>query len=161
MKQICTTDLCDEFFDEVKVAEPIGFRDFGKRKSFYGEIVTIKCFENNPLVRSTLEENGEGKVLVVDGGASAKCALMGGNIAKLAEENHWSGAIIYGCIRDTAEINECTIGVKAMNVIPVKSGKLENGEINIPVQFAGIDFIPGHFLYADEDGIIVSERKLH
>ncbi|MEN2436012.1 ribonuclease E activity regulator RraA [Weeksellaceae bacterium A-14] len=161
MKTVATTDLCDHYLEELTVAEPIGFKDFGKRKSFHGEIVTIHCPENNPLVRKTLGENGKGKVLVVDGEGSTKCALMGDNIAKLAVENGWEGVIINGCIRDSAEISTLDVGVKALNVIPVKSGKKETGVLNIAVDFAGVTFVPGEFVYADEDGIVVSPKKYY
>lgn len=161
MKKLNTTDLCDEYFEELAVAEPIGFRDFGKRKSFYGEIVTIHCPENNPLVRETLGTPGEGKVLVVDGEGSTACALMGDNIAKLAVDNGWEGVIINGCIRDSAEISTLDLGVKALNVIPVKSGKKDIGVMNITLDFADVLFIPGEYVYADEDGIVVSKNKYY
>lgn len=159
MNTIATTDLCDQYIDELKVVQPVGFRDFGKRKSFYGEIVTVHCPENNPLVRETLGTPGKGKVLVVDGEASTKCALMGDNIAKLAVENEWEGVIINGCIRDSVEISKLDLGVKALNTIPVKSGKKDIGVMNISLDFAGVIFVPGEYVYADEDGIVVSEKK--
>ena len=156
-----TTDLCDDYIEEIKVALPIGLQDFGDKKSFYGEIVSIKCFENNPLIREVLSKDGSGKVLIVDGGASLRCALMGDNIAEMALENHWEGIIINGCIRDRIAISKLNIGVKALNVNPAKSFKNESGDLNIKVNFANVDFIPGNFVYADEDGIVVSQRKLH
>lgn len=159
--KIETTDLCDKFSDEISVALPIGLKDFGGTKAFYGEIVTVKCFENNPFVRQTLENEGMGKVLVVDGGGSKKCALMGDNIAELAISNNWNGIIIYGCIRDSVAVSKLPVGLKALDVIPLKSGKKNEGDVGVIVNFANIDFIPGHFVYADEDGIIVSKRRLH
>ncbi len=161
MKTFATTDLCDQYRDELSVVQPIGFRDFGKRKSFYGEMVTIHCPENNPLVRKTLGENGKGKVLVVDGEGSTACALMGDQIAKLAVENEWEGVIINGCIRDSVEISQLDLGVKALNIIPVKSGKSDIGVMNISLDFAGVIFVPGEYVYADEDGIVVSEKKYY
>jgi regulator of ribonuclease activity A len=155
-----TTDLCDNFSEKIRVALPSGFKDFGGNKSFYGQIVTVKCFENNPLVRQTLEKDGTNKVLVVDGGGSKKCALMGDNIAELAIGNNWNGIIIFGCIRDSVAISKLPIGLKALNVIPLKSGKVNQGELNVTVNFADISFIPGEFVYCDEDGIIVSESRL-
>jgi regulator of ribonuclease activity A len=159
MKTLNTTDLCDDFILELKVASPIGFKDYGNRKSFHGQIVTIKVLENNPLIRKTLSEPGHGKVLVVDGGNSYKCALMGDNIAKLALKNGWAGVIIYGAIRDSVEIGKLNLGVKAMHLIPIKSGKEELGEKNITLHFADIDFIPDQYVYCDEDGIVVSRRN--
>ena len=161
MNQIKTADLCDDFIDQLQVAEPIGLQNYGGLKSFHGEIVTIKCLDNNPLVRETLSKNGLGKVLVVDGSASKKCALTGDNIAQMAFENQWSGIIINGCIRDSVAIGQILIGVKALYTNPTKSGKLDGGEVNIPITFANITFFPGHYLYSDEDGIVVSEKEIH
>nr|WP_235324396.1 ribonuclease E activity regulator RraA [Pedobacter lusitanus] len=118
-----TTDLCDKFSDRINVALPIGLKDFGAVKAFHGQIVTVKCFEANPLVRQTLEKDGTGKVLVVDGGGSKRCALMGDNIAELAIQNNWSGIIIFGCIRDSVAVSRLSIGIKALDVVPLKSGK--------------------------------------
>lgn len=161
MEIIRTADLCDAYITQLQVAEPIGFINFGGKTIFKGEIVTIRCLDNNPLVRKVLSEDGEGKVLVVDGGASKKCALTGDNIAKLAFDNNWSGIIINGCIRDSVAISKLSIGVKALYTHPVKSGKLDNGVFNVPVTFAGVTFTPGDYLYSDEDGIVVSKDKLH
>lgn len=155
-----TTDLCDEYPGKVRIAEPIGFIDFGNRKNFFGKIQTVKCFENNPLVRKALEQSGDGKVLVVDGGGSMRCALLGDMLAEIAIKNKWNGIIIYGCIRDSAALANLEIGIKALNKIPVKSSKRNEGEENISVCFAGIEFIPGENIYCDEDGIIVSKESL-
>ncbi len=159
--KIETADLCDKFITKISVALPIGFKDFGGKKSFHGKIVTIKCFENNPLVRQTLETDGTDKVLVVDGGGSNRCALMGDNMAELAVRNNWNGIIIYGCIRDSVAISKLDIGLKALNVNPLKSGKKSEGEINAILNFANIEFVSNYFIYCDEDGIVVSEEKLH
>ena len=161
MSEIKTADLCDDFINQLQVALPIGLVNFGGIKAFHGEIVTIKCCENNPLVRKTLSENGKGKVLVVDGGASKKCALTGDNIAQLAFDNEWSGIIINGCIRDSEAISKIKIGVKALYTNPTKSGKKEEGELNIPVTFSEITFTLGEYLYSDEDGIVTAKNKLH
>ena len=161
MKIIRIADLCDEYTDQLQVAEPTGFINFGGNTFFKGEIVTIRCLDNNPLVRKVLSEDGEGKVLVVDGGASKKCALAGDNIVKLALDHKWDGIIINGCIRDSVAISKLSIGVKALYTHPIKSGKLDNGVFNVPVTFAGITFTPGDYLYSDEDGIVVSKDKLH
>jgi regulator of ribonuclease activity A len=156
-----TTDLCDALSDKLKIAEPIGFKDFGGVKNFNGKIHTLKCFEDNSLVRKALEQNGEGKVLVVDGGGSMRCALLGDMLGDLAVKNKWSGITVYGCIRDSVAMAKLPLGVKALNTHPLKSNKRNEGQENITVHFAGIDFIPGEFLYADEDGIVVSRETLH
>ena len=155
-----TTDLCDKYPNEVRIAEPIGFKDFGNKKLFSGKIQTVKCFEDNSFVRKTLEGNGSGKVLVVDGGGSMRCALLGDMLADLAVKNEWNGIIVYGCIRDSTAISTIAVGVKALNTIPIKSNKKNVGETNVPVHFAGIDFIPDEYVYCDEDGIITSKTEL-
>ncbi len=158
--ELKTTDLCDAHSDLLKVAEPIGFKDYGGKKIFHGEIVTLKCFENNPMVRSTLETAGEGKVLVVDGGGSMRCAMLGDMLGGEAFKNKWNGVIVYGCVRDSADLAKIEIGVKALNTHPHKSSKTVMGDKDIPVRFAGVTFIPGEFVYCDEDGIVVSKELL-
>ena len=155
-----TTDLCDNHPEKVRIPEPIGFKDFGGTKLFNGKIETVKCFEDNSFVRKALEQNGEGKVLVVDGGGSMRCALLGDMLGELGVKNKWNGIIVYGCIRDSAAMATLELGVKALNVIPLKSNKRNEGQQNIPVHFAGIDFTPGEFVYCDEDGIIISKEEL-
>ncbi len=157
---IKTADLSDDHEGKIIIAQPL-FKSFGAKKSFAGEIVTVKVFEDNVRVKEMLGKNGKEKVLVVDGGGSLRCALMGDLLGKMAQDNEWAGVIINGCIRDSAEINSMPIGVKALNTIPIKSKKSGAGEVNVPVNFAGITFNPGEFVYADEDGIIVSAQKLH
>ena len=157
---IKTADLCDEHIERLQVAEDI-FNDFGGRKTFNGEMVTVKVFEDNTFVRIALEADGTGKVLVVDGGGSLRCALVGGLIGALAKKNNWNGIVVFGCIRDSEEIAGIDVGVKAIGTCPVKSVKRNEGQTNIPVRFAGVNFIAGHFLYADEDGLVLSEKALH
>ncbi|MDK2123684.1 ribonuclease E activity regulator RraA [Parachitinimonas caeni] len=154
-----TTDLCDANAELVRVAQPM-FAIYGGRKRFCGEIATIKVHEDNVLVRDALSQPGKGKVLVVDGGGSLRCALMGDLIAALAVQNGWEGVVIYGCIRDSVAIGALDIGVRALNTHPLKSRKKGAGDTNLVVTFAGVDFVPGEFLYADEDGIIVSRQAL-
>lgn len=154
-----TADLCDAFSDEVQIVEPI-FADFGGQPEFAGPISTVKCFEDNSLVRGALEEPGQGRVLVVDGGASDRCGLLGGNLAQLAADNNWVGVLVYGCIRDAAEIAETDVGVKALAAYPKKSNKRNLGDRDVPVRFAGVNFAPGHWLYADLDGVVVSAGRL-
>ncbi|MFZ1324494.1 MAG: ribonuclease E activity regulator RraA [Candidatus Contendobacter sp.] len=161
-----TTDLCDEFFDlcnefsdRLQIAEPV-FGDYGGEIQFSGSIVTLKVFEDNALVRKILEEPGAGRVLVVDGGGSTRCALLGDQLAALAEKNDWAGVVVNGCIRDSAAIAEMGIGVKALGVHPLKTVKRNTGLRDLPVSFAGVTFRSGHYLYADEDGLMVSEKPL-
>ena len=154
-----TADLSDEYTDITQVAQPI-FQAYGLHNKFMGEIVTIKCHEDNSLVREVLSEKGEEKVLVVDGGGSLRCALVGDQIATLAVNNGWAGIIVYGCIRDSAAINQMPIGIRALNTLPLKSVKKGFGEKNLVVNFAGVRFEPRHYLYADEDGILVAPKDL-
>ena len=157
--QFTTADLCDEFDDLVRVAEPL-FGDYGGRRSFLGEIETVRVFEDNVLVREALEEEGRGRVLVVDGGGSTRCALIGDRLVAMAHENGWAGVVVNGCIRDAAEVAEVPLGVKALHAIPRRSGKERAGERGVAVKFAGISFTPGEHLYADADGIVVAGRDL-
>jgi regulator of ribonuclease activity A len=120
----------------------------------------VKCFENNPLVRKALEEQGQGRVLVVDGGASMRCALLGDNIAEMAYKNGWSGIIINGCIRDSEDISKMPLGVKALNTYPLKSSKRDLGLRDVPVTFASCTIKPNDWVYADLDGILVSPDEL-
>lgn len=154
-----TTDLCDKYSGELQIAEPM-FADFGGEPAFAGPISTVKCFEDNSKVREALEETGEGRVLVVDGGGSDRCALLGDNLAQLAIDNGWAGVLVYGCIRDSAEIGDMPIAVKALATHPRKSDKRDLGDRDVAVRFAGVDFEPGAWLYADLDGLVVSRREL-
>jgi regulator of ribonuclease activity A len=154
-----TTDICDEFPDAVMVAEPI-FTHYGKRKRFHGPATTIKVYEDNVLVRSALEEAGNGRVLVVDSGGSLRRALLGDILAGMAADNGWAGVIVNGCIRDSAAIATIDVGVMALATMPLKSGKRGDGETGVSVSFAGITIRPGEYLYADEDGLLLSRREL-
>ncbi|XYH95197.1 ribonuclease E activity regulator RraA [Sorangium sp. So ce1128] len=157
--RIRTTDLCDEHPDAIAVADPI-FRDYGGARLFHGRVVTVKVHEANVLVRKTLEEPGEGRVLIVDGGGSLRCALLGDNLADMAHRNGWGGLLVYGCIRDVDAIARIPIGVKALAAHPRKSGKKDGGDRDVPVTFAGITYVPGGFVYADHDGVIFAQRQL-
>ncbi|HEX4872618.1 MAG TPA: ribonuclease E activity regulator RraA [Nevskiaceae bacterium] len=155
-----TTDLSDAH-PEAQVCEPI-FADFGGRLAFHGPIRTVKVFEDNAAVRAALETAGEGAVLVVDGGGSTRCALFGGNLGQLAVKNGWAGVVVYGCIRDSEEISQQEIGLKALGTHPRKSEKgLHSAVNNRVVSFAGVSFRPGAWLYADADGILVSDSPIH
>jgi len=154
-----TADLYDDFADQLQVATPM-FRDFGAKRSFSGPVSTLKVHEDNTLVRAALEEKGEGRVLVVDGGGSLRCALVGDMLAQLGVDNGWQGILVYGCIRDAAVIASMEIGVKALNTNPRKSVKKGVGERDVTVEFANINFVPGAYLYADEDGVLLANEKL-
>lgn len=157
---IATTDLCDAHPD-LQVCAPV-FHDFGGAAAFHGSIATLKVFEDNALVRSTLERPGEGRVLVVDGGGSLRCALVGGQLGALALCNGWAGLVVHGCVRDRAELAALAIGVKALAAHPRRSEKgLHSGQAERVVEFAGVRFAPGAWLYADLDGIVVAERAVH
>jgi len=154
-----TTDICDAHSDKLRIATPL-FQDYGGRRMFEGKVTTVKVFEDNSLVRTALEEAGEGRVLVVDGGGSMRCALLGDQLAELGHKNGWAGVIVYGCIRDSADIAKIDIGVKALNTHPLKSVKKGVGDRDVPVTFAGITIQPGDYLYADEDGFVVATDRL-
>jgi len=154
-----TADLYDKYGDDLKVALPI-FKDYGAKRIFHGPISTVKAYEDNSLVRTALEEPGEGRILIVDGDESLRCAMLGDMLAKLGMENGWSGIIVFGCIRDVDVIATIDIGVKALNTNPRKSLKRGLGDRDIPVSFAGITFNVGEYVYADTDGVIVSEKKI-
>lgn len=154
-----TADLCDDHADRLQIAEPV-FGDYGGEISFFGPITTLKAFEDNSLVRKAFDEPGAGRVLVIDGGASMRCAMVGDQLAALAEKNGWAGVVVNGCIRDSAAIAETEIGCKALGVHPLKTVKRNEGQRDIPLRFAGVTFVPGHYLYADEDGLVISEQPL-
>ncbi len=156
---ISTCDLSDEFDSEIQVAEPL-FRSYGGCSSFGGPIATLRVFEDNSLVRDAAESAGRGRVLVVDGGGSLKCSMVGDQVAQAACDNGWAGMVINGAIRDSVAIAGIAIGIKALNTIPRKSIKRGEGERDLTVHFAGISFEPGHYLYSDEDGIVVAPRDL-
>jgi regulator of ribonuclease activity A len=156
-----TADLCDAHSEEehFQIAEPL-FKSYGANPAFWGRITTLKVFEDNVLVRQTLEEKVENRVLVIDGGGSHRCALLGSNLARLAIDNGWQGIIIYGCLRDSAIIDQLPIGIRALHTHPLKSHKRGLGDRDMLVTFAGVNFKKDHFLYADTDGIIVSDTML-
>ena len=152
-------DLCDEYPDLVRVVEPM-FRNFGGRPSFGRLITTIKCHEDNSLVADAVAETGKGRVLVVDGGGSMRCGLLGDNLALKAVTNGWAGIIIYGCVRDVDELVTMDLGIQALNCIPLKSIKRDIGLRDQIVTFGGVSFIPGEYVYADNNGVLVSSKAL-
>lgn len=165
MTDFVTCDLLDDHSDKAfQVLTPCVdgkfFRSYGKRRTFFGEIVTVKCFEDNSRVKELLATDGTGKVLVVDGGGSMRCALMGDMIAESAVKHNWNGVIIYGCVRDVDAIAELDLGVHALASIPQKSNRQGVGEVNINISFGNVTFQAGHYVYADNNGIIVCDEKL-
>ncbi len=159
-----TADLCDQYEETVRagqmrVLEPM-LNSYGGRSTFHGRISTLKLFEDNSLVRKALELPGNARVLVIDGGGSMRCALVGDQLARLGMQNGWAGIVVYGCIRDSHAIGEMEIGVLALDTHPLKSIKKGVGEAEVTVTFGGISFVPGHCLYADDDGVLVSPDEL-
>jgi regulator of ribonuclease activity A len=154
-----TADLCDAFPGGVQVAYPL-FHDYGGIERFAGAVETVWVQDDNTLVRESLESPGAGRVLVVDGGGSLKCALVGGRLAGLAESNGWAGLIVNGCVRDVLETRQAQVGIRALNSMPMRSQKNGKGERGGQVSFAGVIFAPGRFVYVDRDGIVVAERDL-
>lgn len=152
-------DLCDAHPDVVRVAEPV-FRGFGGRRAFGGPVRTIKCFEDNSLVADRVREPGDGCVLVVDGGGSRRCALVGDNLAGLAAEHGWAGLLVYGCVRDVNELEAIDVGIQALGSHPLRSIKRGEGQRDVAVTFAGLTFMPDQFLYCDDNGVVLSPVNL-
>lgn len=159
-----TCDLCDAYEDKLADgtlhALPPVFLKFGRHLRFAGPARTLKVFEDNVLVRAALETAGNGDVLVVDGGASLRCALVGGNLGQLAQKNGWAGLIVNGCVRDSAELDRCEVGIRALNTHPRRSIRKGVGERDLPVDIAGVTVRPGDWIYADEDGVLVATHPL-
>lgn len=154
-----TPDLCDDNPELVRVLEPM-MANFGGRESFGGEIVTIKCHEDNSLVKENAGKPGHGKVMVVDGGGSLRRALLGDMIAENAVRNGWEGLIIYGCVRDVDALVTLDLGVQALASIPLKTDKRGIGDLNVDLIFGGVTFVPGEYVYADNNGVVVSSESL-
>ncbi|MEI6146288.1 MAG: ribonuclease E activity regulator RraA [Methylococcales bacterium] len=156
-----TAALCDSYSnqDHFQIAESL-FMSFGGNSTFSGQITTLKTFEDNVLIKEILEEKAENRVLVIDGGGSHRCALIDANLAKLAIKNGWQGIVVYGCIRNAETINNMPIGIRALHAHPLKSHKRDHSDRDLLVTFAGVNFKKDHYLYADNDGIIVSATIL-
>jgi regulator of ribonuclease activity A len=154
-----TADLCDQHADAVHACEPV-FQAYGGQRVFAGPVSTVRCFEDNSRVKEAVESTGHGRVLVVDGGGSRRRALFGGNLGSAAVRNGWAGVIIHGCIRDSAELNQLNLGIRALGTMPLRSEKRGEGERDVPVRFAGVSFHPGDYVYVDDDGVVVSQRPL-
>ena len=154
-----TADLVDAHGPALRSCE-VQSRQYGGRVRFCGPVRTVKTFEDNVLIKQVLSTSGDGAVLVVDGGGSLRCALMGDVIAGLAQKNRWAGLVIWGAVRDTAALARLDLGLKAIGSNPWKSGKSGSGLADVPVSFGGVTFSPGDWLYSDEDGIVVSTSRL-
>lgn len=159
MNAISTPDICDDFSDQVRVLDSV-FQSYGGLTSFFGEVVTIKSFEDNSVVKQLVGTPGKGRVIVMDGGGSLRRAILGDMLAEQAADNGWSGLVIYGCIRDCVEVSNTRIGVKALNTHPKKTDKRGLGDLNVPVTFAGQTIKPGDWVYCDGNGIVVSDNEL-
>lgn len=165
LAQLSTTDLCDAHEDlltdgALRVVPP-GWLCFGRRMRFHGPAVTLKLFEDNSLLADAVKQPGEGRVFVVDAGGSTRCAVLGGNLAAAAAGSGWQGVIVFGAVRDADEIDACDLGVRALALNPRRSVKRGAGQRDLPIQVAGVDVRPGNWVYADRDGILISERALH
>lgn len=158
-------DICDANEEKLQNGQlnifPPIFQSYGQLKKFAGPAKTLKLFEENMQIRAALESPGLGRVLVVDGGASLRCGIMGGNLGQLAEQNGWVGVIIHGCIRDVEEINSFKIGVRALATHPRKSARRATGQEDIAINIAGVQITPGDWIYADADGVLVAKSPLH
>ena len=160
-----TCDLLDDHPEkDLQVVTPSMdgkfFKSYGARQSFAGQVVTVKCFEDNSRVKELLATDGRGKVLVVDGGASMRCALMGDMIAESAVNHHWNGVVIYGCVRDVDAIAKLDLGIHALAAIPQKSNRKGIGEVDLTLYFGGISINSGDYIYADNNGIVIAKAKL-
>lgn len=164
MINFSTCDLCDIYkgdtSDDFRVLPPV-FRHYGGIGRFAGQVETIQCFEDNTLVKAALDTPGNGRVLVVDGAASLRRALVGGNLAAAAQRNGWAGIVVDGCVRDSREISEAQVGICALGLVPMPTQKRDQGLQGLEVQIAGVRVRPGDWLYADEDGIVVAARAVH
>lgn len=157
--RIDTSELCDLYSDQIDVVEPI-FSSFGGASSFFGKITTVKCFESNGLIAKVLEEEGEGRVLLVDGGGAVRRALIDAELAQLAVDNGWEGIIVYGAVRQLDILERLEIGIHALAPIPVGADNTDIGEVDTPVNFGGVTFFPEDYVYADLTGIILSQELL-
>lgn len=159
-----TCDFCDvhkaDDSGRFRVLPPV-FQDYGGVPAFAGLAVTVKCFEDNSLVKAAVDSAGEGRVLVVDGGGSLRRALVGGNLATAAARNGWAGVLVYGAVRDVAELRVAAVGIRALALMPLPTEKRNEGQSGVVVQIAGVRVQPGDWVYADADGIVVSDAPLH
>lgn len=157
--RVDTSEICDIYSDQVDVVEPI-FSSFGGASSYFGQITTVKCFESNGLIAEVLEEDGRGKVLLVDGGGAVRRALIDAELAQLALDNGWEGIIVYGAVRQIDILETLDIGIHALAPIPVGAEDSNIGEVDTPVNFGGVTFLPEDYIYADLTGIVLSPEML-
>jgi regulator of ribonuclease activity A len=153
-------DLCDAYGDAVEVLE-LELRSFGGRDDFAGPVRTVRCFEDNSRVAELVATPGDGAVLVVDGGGSRRCALLGDNLAEKAAAHGWAGVLVFGCVRDVAALEGIDLGVQALGAHPRRSVKRGAGDVDVPVRFGGVQFAPGRFVCADRNGVLVADEALH
>lgn len=162
-KAFSTCDLCDAHKGDdsgaFRVLPPV-FQSYGGVAAFAGAVATVKCFEDNTLVKAAVDSPGLGRVLVVDGGGSLRRALVGGNLAAAAARNGWAGVVVDGCVRDAAELSAAAVGIRALGLMPLPTEKRNEGQRDVAVQIQGVWVRPGDWLYADADGIVVSARSL-
>ena len=156
--EFATCDLCDvhknDDADQFRVLASV-FQNFGGLVKFSGLVATVKCFEDNSLVKAAVDSAGAGRVLVVDGGASLRRALLGGNLGAAAAKNGWAGVVLDGCVRDVAELARCDVGIRALAAMPLPTEKRNTGLRDVAVQIQGVWVRPGDWLYADADGMVV------
>jgi regulator of ribonuclease activity A len=158
-KTVNTADLCDRYWPNLALCTA-QFRSFGRRQTFHGPVETVQVFEDNVLVKEAIESVAAGTVLVVDGGGSLRCALVGGNLAATAARRALAGIIVYGCVRDVVELAVLDVGILALGACPVRSEKKRTGARGVPLRFGGVEWRPGMYVYADPDGVIVSPVPL-
>ena len=158
-----TCDLCDahknDLSGDFRVLPPV-FRDYGGAHKFCGSVATVKCFEDNSMVKAAVDSPGLGRVLVVDGGGSLRHALLGGNLGAAAARNGWAGVVMDGCVRDVAELALLAVGIRALASMPLPTEKRNEGQRDLAVRLQGVWVRPGDWLYADEDGMVLSDRCL-
>ncbi|SET77623.1 ribonuclease E activity regulator RraA [Thalassotalea agarivorans] len=154
-----TSELCNLYADLIDVVDPI-FSNYGGRSSFGGQVVTIKCFENNGLIQQVVENDGSGKVLVIDGGGSTRRALIDVYIAEAAAKNGWEGIVCYGSVRDVDALEDVEIGIQGLVPIPVGASDDDIGEVDVAINFGGVTFLPEDHIYVDNTGIILSPDPL-
>jgi regulator of ribonuclease activity A len=153
-----TTDLLDAH--PTLEACDAGLAHYGGRRRFHGPVVTVRCFEDNSRVRELLKSPGQGRVLVVDGGGSRRCALVGDLLAAAGHENGWAGVVVAGCVRDSAALAALPIGVLALGLQPRRSERHDQGVVGVPLEILGARVVPGAYAYADEDGVVFSQQRL-
>ena len=161
---ISTCDFCDAHKSDdsgkFRVMPPV-FKDFGGRTRFYGQVLTVKCYEDNSHVKSAVESEGLGRVVVVDGAGSLSRALLGGNLAAAAARNGWTGVVVYGCVRDLSELSALPLGIRALALNPMPTVRANQGQTGVSIQVLGVPVHSGDWLYADNDGMVVSAIPMH